>query len=385
MMDYSTKLDQIKAKASVLSVLVVEDDRQLMREYKEFFSKIFTTTDYAESAEGALSLYESSHFDIIYTDITLMGKSGIELIKEIQKKNPSQEFIIVSAHGEMDFLKQIVELNVGYIQKPLIIENFASVTYGTVSKVLGVRALQAKNRRNEDKIKDLTPKAVMGEMLEMIAHQWKQPLSIMTASGINLMMDIEMGTYDNLPEKKQRIRLLQYIDGIKIQVEHLASTINKFSGMFRGDCPPSKFNIKDFIERTVAKSGIEAYKIETKYDLSLIDDNATCNKDGLEQVILTLITNAIHAMSESNNKTITIRAKDNEKMLVIAISDTGTGIDENIKHTLFDAYFSTKSKNGNGLGLYLAKNIIEDKMQGRLSICESNVGACFKIVLPKGK
>ena len=109
-------------------------------------------------------------------------------------------------------------------------------------------------------------------------------------------------------------------------------------------------------------------------------------KNEFSQVLLNLFNNAKDALMESpiESKVLIIKAEEEKEYLIITISDNAGGIPEHIIHKVFDPYFTTKEEGkGTGIGLFMAKRIIEEKMQGKLSVTNSNAGACFTIKLEK--
>ena len=109
--------------------------------------------------------------------------------------------------------------------------------------------------------------------------------------------------------------------------------------------------------------------------------------DRLDQVLLNLYQNATDALKEnrsiSRKKIILILEEEKNKMVRIAVLDNGGGIDEETLSKIFFPYFSTKSKNGSGLGLYMSKDIVETHIGGTLSAKNHENGACFEMIVPE--
>ena len=148
------------------------------------------------------------------------------------------------------------------------------------------------------------------------------------------------------------------------------------------------FNIKNAIEKSfnIIKGSIKAHHIDVNIN---IEKELYCNSylEELQQVILTILNNAIDALvsAKIDFKKINITASSNEDFLQIDIQDNANGIDEKVIDKIFEPYFTTKHKTqGTGLGLYMAKMIIDDGLKGSLSVKNKINGACFTIQIPQG-
>jgi len=219
--------------------------------------------------------------------------------------------------------------------------------------------------------------AAMGEMISMIAHQWRQPLATITAITSHITLDIEL-EQENPESTKSK---LQDIDN---QVLHLSSTIEDFRDFFK----PTK-GIENacvtkltqealrLLEHKFNKHIKVTYEEQTNISLALY-------KNELIQVLINILNNACDAL-ESNktvNPTVLIREYTENEYVIISIEDNAGGINEkDLKH-IFDPYFSTKTKNGTGLGLYMSKTIVEDHQQGRLQAFNTENGAKFLLSIP---
>lgn len=223
-----------------------------------------------------------------------------------------------------------------------------------------------------------TKEAQMGEMINMIAHQWRQPLSSISSLVMNLQLREELEDYD----KEVYFKGFQNIANT---VQHLSKTIDDFRSFFKEDKRTSKLQIDQLIE-----SGINLVKPALIYnDISLnvehlCSDEITIYKNEFTQVLVNILKNSQEVLQERkiHKPEITIKTFKVNENYKVSISDNAGGIDPQIIDKVFDPYFTTKSElNGTGLGLYMSKTIIKEHCKGDISVVNSSAGAIFTISL----
>ncbi len=230
--------------------------------------------------------------------------------------------------------------------------------------------------------------AAMGEMLENIAHQWRQPLSTISTNASGLQVKNEFG----LLEKEEIYNCLEEI--IKT-TKYLSDTINDFRNFFKTDKEEEVFEIHEVIEQTF-KLLQASFKNEKINVIKHINENL-CIKgypNELTQALINILNNAKDALNSKNiqEKYVQLIVEERQGKVVIEIKDNGGGIEESAIAKLFEPYFTTKHKTqGTGIGLYMTHQIVADHMNGRvyannctLSVSEKTYeGACFVIELDK--
>ena len=222
--------------------------------------------------------------------------------------------------------------------------------------------------------------AQMGEMISMIAHQWRQPLGAISSTALNLKMKLELEAFD-LESKEGAIEasnyFLQRLDNINGFVHNLTTTIDDFRNFYK----PNKKSFHVNLDTVVIKSLkiIEASLLSD--DIEIIkeynsDEELEIYDSELMQVILNILKNAQDNFREKEIVKPKIIIKTEGK--TISICDNGGGIPEDIMEKIFDPYFSTKDeKNGTGLGLYMSKTIVEEHHKGKLTVRNIEGGICF--------
>jgi signal transduction histidine kinase len=235
-----------------------------------------------------------------------------------------------------------------------------------------------KNRKQEIMLSHQSRLAQMGEAINMIAHQWRQPLN--NLNGLVLLMDLKLSKQKNIDKNL----LEKEFNEIETATTYMSHTIDDFRDFFKPQKEKIKFNLKDTIESTMRLIQPvmlhEEIKIKHLYEKNI---HLIGYPNEIGQVIINIINNAKDALISNNlnrEKNIYISLFKKEHKVVITIQDNAGGVDKNIINHIFDPYFSTKlKKNGTGLGLYISKMIIEEHMEGKLSVENSKDGALFKI------
>jgi signal transduction histidine kinase len=220
----------------------------------------------------------------------------------------------------------------------------------------------------------------MGEMISMIAHQWRQPISVIGMCANNMLLDIELENMDTKEFDKQ-------LHDILFQTEHLSSTIDDFRNFFKPNKHKEYVSIKNILEDALKllEKSFENHLITLSLRISS-DTMVLIHKRELLQVFLNILKNAKEALEHNAGEQglISIVLKENAQNVCIKICDNGGGISPEVMQHLFEPYFSTKSeKNGTGLGLYMSKTIVEKHLFGELKAYNHDDGACFEICLPK--
>ena len=228
--------------------------------------------------------------------------------------------------------------------------------------------------------------AAMGEMIENIAHQWRQPLSVISTISSSLKIKKEM----NILDDKEFYEALQSINRTS---QHLSNTIDDFRNFFSPNKEMNKFYVSQLIKKSkdLIKSRFDKFNIKV---IEHIDDIEILSyQNELFQVILNLFSNSIDVLSSSQieNKIIYINIYHDENNLYIEFLDNGGGIKDEFINRVFEPYFTTKHKSqGTGIGLYMSLQIVTKHLNGEISVkndtfIENNTayfGAKFTILLP---
>ncbi len=236
----------------------------------------------------------------------------------------------------------------------------------------------AKNREKDKIMLQQSRLAQMGEMISMIAHQWKQPLSHLSILGQGVVLKYKLNKLDDMSIENFNIKHSK-------QIIQMSDTIDDFRNFFRPQKEKKIFNMIDTIKHSIDILSPSFEKENIILNMSL---SPNCYIDGysneLGQGLINILNNAKDALVENKiaDKIITITLEKNEQDICLIISDNAGGIPSHIIDKVFDPYFSTKNKkNGTGLGLYMTKIIIHEHLNGNLSVFNDKDGAVFRITV----
>ncbi len=254
---------------------------------------------------------------------------------------------------------------------------------------LSTRILEevAKNAQKEQLLAQQSKMASMGEMLENIAHQWRQPLSVISTASSGIIMQKKFG----LSSEEKEIETLNIITD---SAQHLSKTIDDFRDFFKAHKEKKLFSIKEVYKRTLMllESKFKNREIEV---IENIEDIKIYGLDSeLVQSIMNILNNArdiLETKEKHQRRLIFIDIYKKENNAIIKIKDNGGGIPDDIIEKIFEPYFTTKHQSqGTGIGLYMTEEMIIKHMYGTISVennefefeSKSYKGACFTVTLP---
>jgi PAS domain S-box-containing protein len=398
---------ELKKAKEVIERKTIELSKQ-----KKLFENIFTKSadgvllikdnDIINCNESALKIFNCQKEDLIDSKLYKLSpqfqlnnlSSKDELNKKIEEATnkgfSSFEWVIIDLKNEEKYLEIVLTL-IEIDNSEVIHAVLRDITdrkrleneLAKLNSTLEIR-IQKEIEKNQINTKQLVEKsrlAQMGEMLSMIAHQWRQPLTAISATTNNLLLKIliQKDLDKNIFENELKL-IAQYS-------EHLSITIDDFRSFFKNNKEKNYFNIEqlvlksiDLVKNSLIQNDIE---LRTKFNSTI---NIYSFQNEIQQVLLNIIRNAEDILTENNiqRRVIEIETfKKDDNLAIIRLHDNGGGIKEEIIDKIFDPYFSTKlSKNGTGLGLYMSKIIINDHCKGNLYAKNEFNGATFFIELP---
>lgn len=227
----------------------------------------------------------------------------------------------------------------------------------------------------------------MGDMLGALAHQWRQPLNALAIMVQNIQ---DAAEYDDLTQEL----IASTVSTSMQQIQLMSKTIDHFREFFRTDLPNGWFHIVSAVEELtfLLESKFASHGVRLRLVSELSDaDSMVCGcKSDLNQVLVNLLLNAYDAVVTQSSEAysggeVTIRLRKLDEMITVQVEDTGGGIPEDLCDRIFEPYFTTKEQGkGIGMGLYIAKTVVEQNMGGSILAINGDEGALFVVSLPVG-
>jgi len=287
-----------------------------------------------------------------------------------QKNQTLIDDILLLAQQCDDGLREKIEL---------LIESCSSE--GSVrERILQQRVIEEMDKRleREKVLQSQAKMAAMGEMMDAVAHQWKQPLNALSMYGDLLKMDFEAG------EVNQEY-IDKFVDDIQEQITHMVTTLSEFRNFFRTDKERGPFGLKRCTQSVLLL--VHDEMIRNNITIT-VEESREIIVEGIENefkhLLLNLLSNAKDAFSaaDSAERQVFIRFYTRDRQVFLEVEDTAGGIAEENINDVFKPNFSTKGDGkSTGIGLYMSKQIAQ-KMQGNLTVENVRKGACFRLELP---
>lgn len=429
--DQITKTIENIEKNRTNRILLVDESIVIQEQLKDLLKNRYYRVQVASNLEKAQQLLSEMQIDLILLSLELHNESGMDFLQKNNneiiniKKIP---VLVVSDNVDSSTIRDsIKEGAVDILSKPYVLEEIVlKIDFWMDYKrkedeiTTNTRNLKNKNSLLEEQqiiIEDQNEKlknqiqlekkitqqkeellvqqskmATMGEMLENIIHQWKQPLNVISVCVSGIQFKKEIGNLNDT-------YMDESLDNITLSTKHLSSTLDDFRDYLKPNRKKEPFELDKIIDKSLYLLTSQ-FKIE---NIEVIKNNSNLTifgfKNEFMQSFLNILNNAKDALEEKTDqrKLIFIESQPLENRLIdskfveIKIKDNAGGIPSDIISKVFDARFTTKEQSkGTGIGLYMTKEMIEIHMQGSLEVKNieyeyedvSYAGAEFTIVLP---
>ena len=259
--------------------------------------------------------------------------------------------------------------------------SYSKTAYENMDGSLGgiVSIMDDITQRNQQKefIIQQSKLAEMGEMIAAIAHQWNEPLVELSA----ILQDIEFSYKQNEMDENS---MNEFVKDSMVQIQYMSKTLSDFRNFLKPSTKKALFCAKKALDEVLEIVGRQIFYSHINLKVTCRDEKVPIYgyENEFKQVLLNIINNAKNKLTKTKNgKNIEIFIEAHYENVKIRIIDDGDIIPAEILGLIFDPYFST-NKNGTGLGLYMAKVIIEDKMNGKISAYNYVNKVIFNIIVP---
>ena len=304
-------------------------------------------------------------------------------IPEDQKISENARIKVITQKVEVQFDYRAIDQTTGetkwfsaHVAPLLNAHNEVIALFGTTQDITD------RQRQEYQKIQDRL--ASMGEMLNLLAHHWRQPLSTISVVASKLEVHNQLNNQGDsyLNENLKEIQRLS---------QHLSNTINEVRQVFSDVRRPRKsMDLVNIIQALITdvQKRLETSSIRCVFANEGLTTITTQHGNFIRSICKELIQNAIEALEDRQDKllrVLNIRISERGSGgYLIKVEDNAGGIDEGSLTKIFEPYYTTKmDRNGTGLGLYMSRMLAILHLQGSLEAENTSGGACFKLYLPQ--
>jgi signal transduction histidine kinase len=339
----------------------------------------------AENAEEALHVFDQQRPPIIMTDIKMPGMDGIELLREIKRRNPDTEVVMITGHGDMDLaIKSLKYEATDFITKPINVDALEIALKRVRDKILMNRQLKEYTESLENLVREKTELqdhlSSLGLMIGSISHGIK---------GLLTGLDGGMYLVESGFTKENQAQIKEGWQTVKLMVERIRKlTLDILYYAKERDLKWERINAFSFaadvarmVEAKIAQQGIT---FATDLDETIGDFEI--DPGYVHSALMNILENAIDACGRDDGKAeheIGFGIRQDTNHILFEVSDNGVGMDRETVAKLFTPFFSSKGRKGTGLGLYISEKII--RQHGGVIRVRSNPGqgTLFTIKIPK--
>ncbi|QKJ22130.1 PAS domain-containing protein [Poseidonibacter lekithochrous] len=350
--------------------------------WKSFFSLSLNILLITDFDGNIIKINPASHEILGYEPDELMGKNLFDYIYKTD---------VEISHNTLDEMVQ--GKNIYNFENRFVHKNGKTISLawsGVASKesnsIYAIAQDISELKKKNYVLSQQSKMASMGEMLGNIAHQWRQPLSLIStlSTGMKLKKELDVLSSDEFYEA---------MDNINNTTQFLSQTIDDFRKFFQHNKDKTEFLINDVFDKTLKIVSAQF----TNHDILIIKDISDTQVLALEnellQVLINILNNARDALLEKreDKRLIFINVYEEKEDLIIKIKDNASGIPLDIIDKVFEPYFSTKhQQQGTGIGLYMSEEIVTKHLDGKIEVenveysyeSEEYKGAEFTISLP---
>lgn len=373
----------------VQKVLLVDDEEGIRKVLDITLTdsgyQVFTASNGAE----ALEVFKEQRPPIVLTDIKMPGMDGIELLKEIKQENPDTEVIMITGHGDMDLAIESLKFDAtDFITKPINDEVLEIALKRAHEKISLKTQLKEYTENLEQLVEEKTRQlveaerlAAVGQTVAGLAHAIKNITGGLTGGAFVLEKGFELDNQKYLGQGWGMIK------GNVARIKHLALDLLNYAKEREPDyqlCDPNR-PIQEVYNLLLARA--REYDVELLMEPDQSLSEVCFDPDGIHRCLLNLVTNAIDACSDiscSNRASkVILRSIRREGWAVeYQVEDNGCGMDVETRKKVFQSFFSTKGSRGTGLGLMIARKIIDEHTGVIDLVSDKDKGATFFIRLP---
>nr|NJM01780.1 response regulator [Desulfobacula sp.] len=371
-----------------LKILLVDDEDGIRKVLKITLESAGYEVLTAPDGETGLDIFVREAPGLVITDIKMPGIDGIELLKRIKHLNPETEVIMITGHGDMDLAVKSLQYEAAdFITKPIDSLDLESAIQKAEDRMAVSRNiktymedLKTLVEEKDKKLNESEKLVTIGQTIAGMSHAIKNIAGGLKGSSFILEQGIE---HENRQYLKQGWEMMKgnidKITKLSLDLLNYAKT-TRLNFQLENPNTPAREIVQLMVHKAKEKNILFKFLPSPEKKLTLMDS------DAIHNCLLNLVANAFDAFGESpvqdGQRQVTLSITTQEKEIIYQVRDTGAGMSEPVKASLFKEFITTKGMNGTGFGLMTAKKIIEEH-HGRISFhTEPGRGSEFFIRIP---
>jgi PAS domain S-box-containing protein len=310
-------------------------------------------------------------YDIFQDDKKELVSQYIKDLFDLKIENAGMTLNLIGHDGQITLVNMTLSAVMDY-------SGNVEFIYAIIEDITERQMLQEKHKRQEDLLIQQSKMAALCEMIDMVAHQWKQPLSALSMSMQEIIFFGDLGEFDETSIRENARRNLDIIN-------NMSNTLDDFRGFFKPNKNKEMFRLKESVQKVydIMANSFNRHQVKAFIDM---DDELICHgvANELQQVLLSLISNAKDALDSrvQTDKVIKVEASKINNSIIIKVKDNADGVKEEFLEKIFEPRFTLKENSGSGVGLYMSRIIVEESFGGKIWAENDNEGAVFTIKIP---
>lgn len=369
---------------SQFTILVVDDEVDIREVLEIALMDMGHQVLLAPDGKKALDLFEDHRPSIVITDIKMPVMGGIELLKQVKRRSPDTQVIMITGHGDMDLTIDSLKFGAtDFITKPVNVDILELAVTKAVDQLIAQQKLVEYTQKLEllvlEKSKLTDHLSSLGLMLGTVSHNIKGLLTNLDGGLFIARSGLKKKNFDDVSEGLDL--LSQAVEKIKQLIMDIL-LYSKERSMDIQSVPLDQF-VKDI--RETMKMKLASHSIDFQVASESAPETLNLDPSSMMSALVNILDNAVDACVEDKEKEdhhISLTIEGKKDRLVIRVQDDGCGMDVETKAKIFDLFFSSKQVKGTGFGLFIARNIIAQH-QGTINVeSVKRRGSTFTIFLP---
>ncbi|MDD2699392.1 MAG: hybrid sensor histidine kinase/response regulator [Arcobacteraceae bacterium] len=376
-----------------ITALYVEDEEAIRGAIGGLLKTLFKDFIVCENGLEGLKAFQANEnlIDVIITDINMPKLNGLDMLDKIKEISPFVPMLITTAHNDANFLHRAIDIGVtGYINKPIDVRKLLDVIKKNVLPIIEKKRLEEEISQQREKELHNAKFLAIGQLTAGITHEINTPLTYIKATFEMMQYDIDV-IEDKELKNRMNDDVKTILDGIH-RIENIISSMKEIASQTKIDKEPASIYKTIMVALTMTYNKCKhisnvylngkPYTTNSEHDSNQFMANIQVQR--IEQVWIVIINNAMDELikkGDFSQRKLLIDIQSDDKNITVRFKDNAGGIREDIINNIFDPFKSTKESSGMGVGLNIAKKIV-DENNGTIKAYNEDGGAIFEIILP---